>query len=89
MKLLKMRTRQLLKKIGENLLVGLGGAIIGAIIFIIYLFKIWFPANAKEIGLGIIALIPVMFILFSIMGIFIGGILGIVIYNIVKSLIKK
>lgn len=84
-----MRFGQLLKKVGENLLVGLVGAIIGAIIFIIYLLKIWFPTNAEKIGLGIIALIPVMFILFSIMGIFIGGILGIVIYHIVKSLIKK
>ena len=84
-----MRFGQLLKKISKNVLVGLGGAIIGVIIFITYFFKIWLPANAERIGLGIIALIPVMFILFSIMGIFIGGILGIVIYNIVKSLIKK
>ena len=53
-----MRLRQLLKKIGENLLVTLSVAIF-------------------------------IFILLSIMEIFIGGILGIVIYHIVKSLRKK
>ena len=84
-----MRFGQLLKKISKNLLAGLGGAIIGVIIFIVYLLKIWLPANAEKIGLGIIALIPVMFILFSIMGTFMGGISGIVIYHIVKSLRKK
>ena len=84
-----MGFRQSLKKITRNLLAGLGGAIIGAIIFIIYLFKIWLPTNAEKMGLGIIALLPVMLILFSIIGLFIGGILGIVIYRIVKSLRKK
>ena len=80
---------QLLKKFGKNLLAGLGGAIIGVIVFIIYLFKIWLPANAEKIGLGIIALIPFMLILFSVLGIVIGGISGIVIYQIIKSLRNK
>ncbi|MBI4144592.1 hypothetical protein HY493_00105 [Candidatus Woesearchaeota archaeon] len=80
---------QALKKIGENLLAGLGGAIVGVIISTIYLLKIWFPTNAGKVGLGIIALIPVMFILFSIVGILIGGISGMVIYHILKSLMKK
>ena len=78
----------LLKKIGKNLLVWLGGAAIGIIISTIYLFKIWLPANAGKMGLGIIALLPIIFILFSAIGIFIGGISGVIIYHFIKSLRK-
>ena len=84
-----MNLGQLLKKFGKNLLAGLIGAVMGVIIFVIYLFKFWLPANAEKMGLGIIAFIPIMLILFSVMGIFIGGISGIVIYHIIRSFRKK
>ena len=83
-----MNLKQLFKNIGKNLLAWFCGAIIGIIIFSIYLFKIWLPVNAEKAGLGIIVLIPIFFILFSIVGIFVGGISGIVIYYIIKLLRK-
>jgi hypothetical protein len=83
-----MKGKNLGKKIGKTLLAGVVGAIIGIPVFIFYFFKIWVPMNSSEIGLGIIALVPVMIILFSIVGIFIGGISGMIIYWIVK-LTKK
>lgn len=84
-----MSFKQLLKKIGKHLLAGFFGAIIGLIISLIYLFKIWFPINSDKIGLAIVVFIPIMVILFSIIGILIGGILGIVISLLVKLLRKK
>ena len=83
-----MRFKNILKRLGKNLLVAVYGAVIGMIVFLIYLFKIWTPANADKIGLGIIALAPVLFILFSILGMIVGGIVGIVIYQ-VKGFLRK
>ncbi len=80
-----MGVGRFLKKIGTSLLAGLGGAAIGAIVLALYCFMVWLPANSQKAGLGIIALLPVMLILFSLMGIVIGGIAGIVVYLIVKS----
>jgi len=51
----------------------ISGAIIGIIISITYLFKIWLPTNIDKISLAIIGIIPVMIILFSILGVFIEG----------------
>ncbi len=76
------------KKIGKNLLIGISGAIGGIIICVFYLIKIWLPHNADKIGLAIIALLPVLIILFSIMGSILGGFLGIIIYQLVRYLRK-
>jgi hypothetical protein len=84
-----MKPKNLVKKVGKTLSAGLIGAIIGIIIFVLYALTIWIPMNADKIGLAIIIMAPVMIILFSIMGIFIGGILGIIIYWTVKLIKKK
>jgi hypothetical protein len=82
-----MRFKRLLKKLGKNLLAGLGGAIVGVIISVFYLLAIWLPAS--DAGLEIIALLPVMIILFSILGMSVGGVLGIVIYQVVRFIRKR
>jgi len=79
-----MKFKQFLKILGKNLLAGMGGAVIGIIVSVLYTIVIWLPANSEKIGLGIIAVLPVMIILFSILGIIIGGILGIILYQIIK-----
>lgn len=84
-----MNFKHFLELIGEHLLAGLIGAIIGVIISVIYLLKIWMPMNAHKVGLGIIAIFPIMLIMFSILGIFVGGITGIVILLILKFLRKN
>jgi len=47
------------------------------------------PINANDVGLAIIALIPVYMILFAIMGAIAGGVIGLIIYNIIKIIKKK
>ncbi len=79
-----MNFKKLFKKIKKNLLVGFYGSIVGMIFSVFYLIKVWLPLNSNEIGLAIIAVLPVMIVLFSIGGIFIGGILAIIIYQIMR-----
>ena len=79
-----MNFKKLFKEIRKNLLVGFYGSIIGMIFSVFYLIKVWLPLNSNEIGLAVIAILPVMIALFSIGGIFIGGILAIIIYQIIR-----
>ena len=68
----------------KNLAVFLSGAVLGVLIIAFWPGK---PPLAllgnKDIGLGIIALIPVLFIYFVVAGLA-GGVLGVIIYNLVK-----
>lgn len=84
-----MGFQNLFKKIGKNLLVATIGAIIGVVISIFYVFKIWIPSTSGSIGLGIIAILPVMIILFSITGLIVGGIIGILFYHLLRKLRKN
>ena len=79
-----MKFERFFKSLRKNLLASLYGAIIGIIISLLFLFEVWLPTNASDIGLAIIAILPVMVILFSIGGVVIGGVLGIVIYQIAR-----
>ena len=72
-------------KFKKNLFAAFIGSIIGIIILMFYLFIFYIPANADKIGLAIIALLPVLVILFSILGIIVGAISGIIIYQIIKG----
>lgn len=81
-----MKIAKILKAIGKNALTFLVGAVIGLIINITVIFPsaIQKVASEKDVGLGIIALAPVLFIIYGIISIVIGGFLAIVIYNIIK-----
>ncbi len=83
-----MRFKRLLKTLGKNLLALVGGGVIGIIVSVLYFFVVWFPLNVDKMGLAVVVLLPVMIILFSVMGIFFGGVLGVVVYQVVK-LIRK
>lgn len=84
-----MGYKKFFKKLGKNMLVGLAGAGVGIAVAIFYVILFWVPVNAEKVGLGIIVLLPVMIILFSILGVIVGGILGIVGYWLVKILKKR
>jgi len=81
-----MKIAKILKAIGKNALAFLTGAIIGLIINAVFIFPsaVQKVASEKDIGLGIIALAPALFIIYGIISIIIGGFLAIVIYNIIK-----
>jgi len=81
-----MKGKRLFKKLGKNLLAGLGGAIVGVVVLVFWLLVFWLPANAESVGLGIIVVLPVLIILYSFMGFVFGGILGIVVYWVVGFL---
>lgn len=80
----KLKKESIFLVILKNFSVFLFGAITGEIIFIIYFLSITVNNIAEKAGLGIIALAPVVFIIYSLFSIIIGGILGIVIFNVYK-----
>jgi uncharacterized PurR-regulated membrane protein YhhQ (DUF165 family) len=90
-----MKFKKILKKVGKNLLAGVIGGIIGAVISVFCGWNFWLPNQIESLmgGLetlvGAIALILITIILFSILGIIFGGILGIVIYNLFKIFNRK
>jgi len=70
-----------LKTLGKNLLVILIGGLTGGIISIPFTIT-WIKTIGPQVGLGVIALIPVMFILFFIFGAIIGAVLGLLVYHL-------
>ncbi len=86
---MKSKNESILKKVFKNLISFFLGALIGEILFIIYFLSIMVNKIAEKAGLGIIALAPIIFIIYSIFSIIIGGVLGIIIYNIYKNGKKK
>jgi len=71
----------ILKTLGKNLLVILIGGLTGGIVSIPFAI-IWMKNIGPQVGLGIIALLPIIFILYFIIGSFIGTVLGLVIYHL-------
>lgn len=74
-----------LKSLGKHVLVMLSGAIIGAASLFVYLFYFWLPDNSARLGLGVIAIIPVLLVFSLIIGAVLGAVLALVIRLIVKS----
>ncbi len=72
---MKSRNESILKKVFKNLIALFLGAVTGEILFIIYFLSIMVNKIAEKAGLGIIALAPIMFIIYSIVSIIIGGVL--------------
>jgi len=58
------------------------GSLVGIISALIYIKLLWLPSRSSEIGLGIVGLFPVALVMFIFLGIFIGGFLGIIIYQV-------
>ena len=70
-----------LKTIGKNLLAILIGGLTGGVMSIPFsIIKI--KAIGPQVGLGIIALFPVIFILYSILVAIIGAVLGLLVYHL-------
>jgi len=86
-----MKIAKILKTMGKNILAFLVGGIIGFIVNIAFIFPaaIEQVALKKDVGLGIIAFSPVLFIIYGIISIVIGGFLAVIIYNIVKRKKQK
>lgn len=89
-----MNIAKTLKIIGKNILVFLPGAIIGVAVVIRFILP-WALEKAlagKEPGAvfaGAIILPPVFLILYGALGIIIGGFGAVIIYNMVRLILKK
>lgn len=84
-----MSIAKLLKSIVKNLFTFLVGAIIGIIIIILFVLPAALEKAGDKVGLGIIALAPALLIIYGALGIIIGGFSAIIIYNIVKFVLKR
>jgi len=71
----------ILKTLGKNLLAILIGGLIGGILSIPFTL-LWIKNIDPQVGLGIIALVPVIFILYFIFGAIIGAVLGLLVYHL-------
>ena len=89
-----MSTTKILKIIGKNMLAFLIGAAIGVAVVI----KFILPRALKEaltgedpgaVLAGAIALPPVFLIIYGALGIIVGGFGAVIIYNIIKLILKK
>jgi len=74
------------KKIGKNILAFLLGGVAGVVVSAIYVLKLWLPSSAPDIGLGVIALIPAVLIIYGFFGFFVGGIFGIATYQVARRI---
>ena len=85
-----MSIGKVLKIMGKNILAFISGAVLGIITVIVLFFPraIEKMAGGKE-GLAVIALAPVFLIIYGGIGIITGGFSGIVIYNIVKLILRR
>jgi uncharacterized PurR-regulated membrane protein YhhQ (DUF165 family) len=90
-----MKIKEILKNGGKNLLAIVVGGIVGMLIFIFYGWNFWLPNQIENLApgletlIGAIALIGLTIILFSILGMIVGGVLGLVFYQILKRSSKK
>jgi hypothetical protein len=81
--------KKLLKGLGRNVLVFVIGAVIGFIISFLYTTRVWLPTQGPDIGIAILGVFPVVLILLGLVGIIIGGVLGVVFYNIYIIIKRK
>ncbi|MFH1509563.1 MAG: hypothetical protein ABID67_00220 [Candidatus Nealsonbacteria bacterium] len=89
-----MKITNLLKMIAKNIFFFLIGAIIGVLIVIKFVLPKVFEtsivdATPGEVIVGAIALVPIFFIIYGALGVIVGGFGLIIIYNILRVILKK
>ncbi len=90
-----MKFKSILLEIGKNLSFVLIGSIAGAIVAVWYGLHFWLPERIANLspGIGVLfgtmALIIVTVILFSIVGVVLGGALSVLFYQTIKILRRK
>ncbi|MFH1193551.1 MAG: hypothetical protein V1661_00990 [bacterium] len=75
---------KILKIILKNFLVFAGGGVFGAVLSIVLMKYLLAISITKDVGLGIIALAPVMIIFWAFIFGIGGGLMAIIIYNVIK-----
>ncbi len=87
-----MKLKQIAIIILKNFLSLVCGAVLGVLLLFICLEPVLYLAMPKDAGLAVIALAPVIIIIYSILFAVGGGILGLIVYNsilLLRRLRKK
>lgn len=66
----------------KNLLAFLAGALVGGLATLLYARQLLEHAITKDVGLGIIAVAPVVIIIYAVLFGTVGGVMGIIVYNL-------
>ncbi|MBN1924014.1 MAG: hypothetical protein JW791_04625 [Nanoarchaeota archaeon] len=77
-----MDWKKFLKILAKNAAALVIGAIVGAAVLNVFVFTVWMPNNSPDVGLGVIALLPVLVIIYAVLGGIIGALMGLIIYNL-------
>ena len=85
----KQKKKNLFLIILKNIASFLFGAIAGELVLLVFFLRLILEKVAEKAGLGIIALAPILLIFYGFLFGLIGGILGIIVYNVYKKLRKK
>lgn len=73
----------------KNIFSFLAGAILGVLIELFFVRSLLVSTLTKDVGLGVIALVPVVVIIYSVLFGGLGGSLGIIIYNVIRYFKRK
>ena len=85
----KQKKKNLFLIILKNIASFLFGAIAGELVLLVFFLRLILEKVAEKAGLGIIALAPILLIFYGFLFGLIGGILGIIVYNVYKKFRKK
>ncbi len=84
-----MQMHKIILGIVKNLFAFIGGGIAGLLATLIFAEPILKFAIKKDVGLGIIAVAPAVLVIYAIVLAVVGGVLGIIVYNVVRWLRRK
>lgn len=80
---------KILKTIFKNILAFLAGGILGILSALLYAVPLLEHAVKKDVGLGVIVVAPVLIVFYGILFGTAGGILAIILYNLIKYIKRK
>ena len=86
---MKTKLLKIISILYKNFIVFVIGGLLGIIITIIFIKPLLSSTIKTDVGVSIIALIPTLITIYSIIFGFAGGILAIIIYNLIKIFRKK
>lgn len=73
----------------KNILVFAAGGVLGLVAVVLFAKPLLERVLTKDVGLGIIALAPVMLLLYAIVFATIGGIIAVILYNVIRFIRRK
>ncbi|MDO8264814.1 MAG: hypothetical protein Q7T34_00405 [Candidatus Parcubacteria bacterium] len=80
---------KILKIIGKNILIFIGGAVFGVIMLLIFIFPRAIESLSNKDPLAGIVLIPLILIIYGSISIIGGGLGAVIVFNIIKKIKKR